>query len=85
MRFLLGLGMGYVVGLLWAPASGEQTRSQIVEKAHELSEIPAKKAAEAAQEAKQKAGEIGSRVGRQAAEAAVQAVSDELSRRKETA
>ncbi len=86
MRFLLGVGIGYVVGMLLAPAPGEQTRAQLVDKARELSEIPAQKAAEAAREAKQKAGEIGARVGRQAAEAAVQAATEELTGgRKETA
>jgi gas vesicle protein len=78
MRFLLGLAIGYVVGLLVAPAPGEQTRSQIADKARDLSQIPVQKAAEAAEQAKQKAGDIGSRVGRQAAEAAVQAATDEL-------
>lgn len=86
MRFVLGLGVGYLLGLLIAPAPGEETRSQLADKARELSEIPAQKAAEAAQEAKQRAGEIGAHVGRQAAEAAVQAATDELTgKHKETA
>ncbi len=86
MRFLLGLVTGVFVGILFAPAPGEQTRAQLADKARDLSEIPIQKAAEAAQASKQKAGEIGARVGRQAAEAAVQAASDELiGKRQETA
>ena len=78
MRFLLGLGIGYFLGMLSVPAPGEQTRGRLADKARQITEIPAQKAAEAARKAKQKAGDIGARVGRQAAAAAVQAATDEL-------
>jgi gas vesicle protein len=78
MRFLLGFGIGLVLGIVFAPGSGEQTRRMIREKADELAQLPEKKAARAADAAKNKAGEIGARVGRQAGEAAVEAVKDDV-------
>jgi hypothetical protein len=49
MRFLLGLGLGYIVGLLVAPASGEQFRRELAECADEYG--------------REKAREIGQRAG----------------------
>lgn len=74
MRFLLGFAIGFGMTLLFAPASGEENRRALKQRAEELMEMPRRKAVEAAESAKEKAGEIGSQVGRQAAEAAVQAV-----------
>jgi gas vesicle protein len=34
--FLAGLGIGFGVGLLLAPLSGEETRGRIAERAHDL-------------------------------------------------
>jgi len=35
MRFLLGLGLGYMIGLLIAPASGQEFRRELAERADE--------------------------------------------------
>lgn len=78
MRFLLGLGIGVAIGLLYAPASGEETRSQLFAKAQGLSDWPERKVEELAEAGKEKAGELGARVGRQAAEAAVQSAIEDL-------
>jgi gas vesicle protein len=54
MRFLLGLGIGYALGLIIAPASGDETRRAIVEKADEFG--------------REKAKELGQRMGETAYE-----------------
>jgi gas vesicle protein len=76
MRFLLGFAVGFGISLLFAPASGEETRRSLMQGAQELMDLPGQKAEQAAETAKQKAGELGSQVGRQAAESAVQAKED---------
>lgn len=77
-RFLLGFGIGMALGVLLAPAPGEETRRSIARKALEISELPQRKVQEkvnqAAETAKEMAGDVGEKVGRQAAEAAVEAV-----------
>jgi gas vesicle protein len=78
MRFLLGFAVGFGVSLLFAPASGEETRRSLMQGAQELMDLPRRKAEEAAEAAKQKAGELGSQVGRQAAESAIQAVEENV-------
>ena len=78
MKFLVGFGIGVALGVIFAPASGEQTRRTLRDKATDLAHLPEKKAAQAAESAKSKAGELGARVGQQEAEAAVQSVKDEL-------
>jgi len=52
MLFLLGLGLGYVIGLLIAPASGQEFRRELAERADEYG--------------REKAGEIGRRAGEEA-------------------
>lgn len=54
MKFLLGLAMGCAIGLLVAPASGEETRARIAEKID--------------RNAREKAREIGARAGEKAYE-----------------
>ena len=54
MRFLLGLGLGYVIGMLVAPASGQELRQQLAARADEYG--------------REKAREIGQRVGEKAYE-----------------
>lgn len=49
MRFLLGLGLGYMIGLLIAPASGEEFRRELAERADEYG--------------REKAREMGERAG----------------------
>jgi len=78
MRFLLGFAVGFGISLLFAPASGEETRRSLMQGAQELIEIPRQKAQQAAEAASQKAGELGSQVGRQAAESAVQAMEENV-------
>ncbi len=52
LRFLLGLGLGYGLGLLIAPASGEETRRQLMQQGEE-------KLADVVQVGRERAGEIG--------------------------
>lgn len=78
MKFLLGFGIGVALGIIFAPAAGEQTRRKLREKASEIAELPQKKASQAAGVAKEKAGELGARVGREAAEAAVDTVTEDF-------
>ena len=54
MKFLLGLAIGCAIGLLVAPASGEETRARIVERIDT--------------NAREKAREIGARAGEKAYE-----------------
>lgn len=74
MKFLIGFGIGIGLALLFAPASGEETRRSLFKKGRELSHMPERKLEQAAEVAKEKAGELGSRVGREAAEAAVESI-----------
>ena len=78
MRFLLGFAVGFGISLLFAPASGEETRRSLMQGAQELIDIPRQKAQQAAEAAKRKAGELGSQVGRHAAESAVQAMEENV-------
>ena len=54
MRFLLGVGLGVFVGFLIAPASGRQTREELMEKFDDS--------------AREKARDIGARAGEKAYE-----------------
>lgn len=78
MKFLLGFGIGIGLAMLFAPASGEEIRGRILDKAEELADLPRKKAAQMADVSKEKAGQVGADVGRRAAEAAVEAVKDNV-------
>ena len=77
-QFLLGFGIGMGLGVMLAPARGEETRHSVAQKAREMIEMPQRKIREkvnqAAESAKETAGDVGEKVGRQAAEAAVEAV-----------
>ena len=88
-RFLLGFGVGVGLGLLFAPASGEETRQTLADQARNIAEIPQRKIKEtvqqAAEVAKEKAGDIGGRVGREAAEAAVDSVREDVLGKNKTA
>jgi gas vesicle protein len=44
--FLVGLGLGSLIGILFAPKSGEETREYVSQKAREGSEYAQKKARE---------------------------------------
>jgi len=78
MKFILGVLIGTAVGLIFAPAPGEETREQLYERAREYADIPQQKAADLIEQNKDKIGDIGARVAREAAEAAVESVTQEL-------
>jgi gas vesicle protein len=77
-RFLLGFGVGVGLGMIFAPASGSETRARLREKAENLADLPRKKAAQIADISKEKAGELGAQIGRQTAESAVDAVKENV-------
>lgn len=58
--FLLGVAVGATVAILYAPASGAETRAQIAEKTEKLKEK--------ADELRDKAGQIGGQVAERAGE-----------------
>jgi gas vesicle protein len=87
MKFFLalfGCAVGVGLGMMFAPAPGEETRAQLAGKVREITSFPERRMQEKVEEvaagAEDKAGDIGSRVGRQVAETAVKAVTDELVR-----
>lgn len=59
-KFLLGLGLGTMIGTLIAPASGEETRRQLIEKAEDFRDERLGKMIEMG---RQKAGEYGREAG----------------------
>lgn len=71
MKFVLGLAVGVMLAVIFAPASGEETRQELASKVRDIAESKERKL-------EQKAGELGSRVGRQAAEAAVAAMANKV-------
>ncbi len=82
MRFVLGIAMGFLVGTMIAPRSGEETRDLLTEKAEEIARGSQRRVQESirdvARTSEKKAGEIGSEVGKKAAEEAVRSVTEEL-------
>lgn len=64
--FLSGLGVGVALGLLFAPASGKQTRRRIRREASNLAEMPRRKMREAVNSGRTKAGELGREAGERA-------------------
>jgi gas vesicle protein len=72
MKFLFGLGLGYAIGLLVAPAPGTQTRDELAQRAQEWAELPRQKMAEAYEAGRERAGEVGRRVGQSAYESAAE-------------
>ena len=78
MKFVLGLGIGVAFGIVFAPASGAESRQWLRQKASEASRIPKRKLHQAAEITREKAGNMGARIGRQAAESAVQAVENKV-------
>lgn len=77
------------IGMVLAPAPGDQTRERLEQGVRDLAETPRrkmkKKVDEVAGAAKQKAGDVGSQVGREAAEAAVESVRENVLGRNKTA
>ncbi len=72
LRFLIGLGIGYLLGLVIAPASGEQTRRELIERGEE-------QLAEVIEMGRERAGELGREAGQKAFdEAAKRAVGEDI-------
>ena len=69
-KFLIGIGCGVGLGLLIAPARGEETREQLME----LASRPADVARQKIQEVKEDLAQMGADLGRQVAEKAVDKV-----------
>ncbi len=82
MRFILGLSIGVVVGLLFAPDRGEQTRRKLWERAEEAGLTPREAALRVTEDAEKKAGDLGERIGRRVGEATVEAIREEISEGK---
>ncbi len=70
LKFLIGLGCGIGLGLLVAPASGEETREQLLE----LARKPGDAARQKVQEVREDIAQMGANLGRQVAEKAVDQV-----------
>lgn len=73
LKFIAGLVCGAGVGLLIAPASGEDTRRRLAQAARNPEEL----AREAVANIREKAGDMGADLGRQAAQKAVDQVMPE--------
>jgi hypothetical protein len=58
-KSILGFGIGIALGIVFAPAKGEETRARLREKAKEVADLSRKKAAEMADASKEKAAEFG--------------------------
>ncbi len=72
LRFLIGLGIGYLLGLVIAPASGEQTRRELMERGEE-------QLAEVIEMGRERAGEFGREAGQKAFDqAAKRAVGEDI-------
>ncbi len=56
LRFLVGLSLGIIAGVVFAPASGEETRRQIVDRAEQMKQ-------RGIEAGRQEAREVGSQVG----------------------
>lgn len=78
MKFLLGLMIGGAIGLLFAPAEGEETRRRLRESAEEYAKVPQEKIANMVEEKKEKLADMGARIGRQAVEKGVDKAAEGL-------
>lgn len=76
LKFLGGLAAGFGIGLLIAPAAGEETRRELANKAREAAEYPQRKANELLDAVPDKAAQVAADAARQAAEEAVAKVRD---------
>ncbi len=70
LKFVIGLGCGIGLGLLIAPASGEETREQLLE----LASRPGDVARQKVRQVREDIAQMGASLGRQVAEKAVDKV-----------
>ena len=56
--FLVGLGVGVAVGILWAPRSGEETRALLADKAGDGAEYLKNRAQDGTEFARQRANDV---------------------------
>lgn len=78
MKFLIGMGLGIALGLLIAPARGEETRERLMREAEDLAQAPRRKMEEAIADAREAAGDKGAEIGRKAAERAVDKITESV-------
>jgi gas vesicle protein len=78
VKFIFGLAIGVVLGLLYAPRPGEETREELYDKAREYAEKPQQSIADAMEARKDKVAEMGARLGSEAAKSAVDNVTEKL-------
>ena len=71
MKFLMGLAAGAIVGVLVAPASGEETRRRLKERAEELTN---EKVGEVVQMGRERAGEMAKQAAEKAFDSGAQKV-----------
>ncbi len=81
-KFILGFGIGIALGIIFAPAKGEEMRAQVRAKAKEIVDLPRKKAGEMADASNEKAAELGEKIGRETAEAKIKGVKQVLGKDK---
>lgn len=72
-KFLLGIACGIGLGLLFAPAPGEETRARLADAARRPGEL----ARDKVQEVREDIAQMGADLGRQVAEKAVDKVTPE--------
>ena len=85
MKFLFGITVGLIVGFLYAPAPGEETRERLYHKLGEYSQAPQRKVADVVEQNREKVADMGARLGREAVESAVDSVTEKLRNDEKTA
>lgn len=70
LKFLIGIGCGVGLGLLIAPAAGEETREQLLD----IAKRPGDAARQKVQQVREDVAQMGANLGRQVAEKAVDKV-----------
>jgi len=80
-RFLVGLGLGVAAGLLFAPASGEETRRELRERVDDSVTAGRRKWGEVLEEGREKAGRVGHQAGKRAFDKLTEDVRPEGQRR----
>jgi gas vesicle protein len=71
LKFLSGLSLGIGLGLLFTPASGEETRRKLRANLRQIAHAPERKVNEVLDTVPEKAAELASEAARKAAQQAV--------------